>query len=53
MEMEMWRSGSAFLYLTSWGARAVLELQRGDVRVVKLFLVFNISPLSSLSACVR
>lgn len=45
----MWSSGTAFLYLTSCSARAVPGLQRGDVRVVKLFLVFDISPVSSLS----
>lgn len=40
MKMEMRSSGSAFLCLTSCGARAVLGLLRGDVRVVKLLLVF-------------
>lgn len=43
IEMEMWSSGSAFLYLTSCSALAVLRLQRGDVRVVKVLLVFDIS----------
>lgn len=45
MELEMWSSGSSFLYLTSCSARAVLGLQRGDVRVVELLLVFDISPV--------
>ncbi len=53
MEMEMWSSGTAFLYLTLCSARAVLGLQRGDVRVVTLFLVFDISPVSSLSSSLR
>lgn len=43
--MELWLSFSV-----SCGARAVLGMQRGDVRVVSLFLVFDISPVSSPSS---
>lgn len=50
MEMEMWSSGSAFLFLTSCGARAVPGVaEGGDVRVFKPLPLSDISPLLRLS----